>query len=190
MPAAARESHHAVRTFSAHRMAKQTCTHPQSASFDKHTVYQFSLAFQCLVNISVRGSEPIRSCVVQSGTLDVVGCILEAWLANKGFTVGPSKSATGMPRETREQHQARMDILRDQAQDATLRVDSTTPSHQSCPLCLCSSQHCTCDGHTIEISERASPDQPVQPFTWWCEESLDQQVHVSLVHSTVCLPSL
>ena len=27
------------------------------------------------------GSEPIYSCVVQAGTLEVVGCILQAWLA-------------------------------------------------------------------------------------------------------------
>ncbi|KAL0945235.1 hypothetical protein HGRIS_000748 [Hohenbuehelia grisea] len=83
----------------------QPTLNPQS--FDKHAAYRFSLAFQCLVNIGVRGSEPIRSRVVQAGTLDVVGCILEAWLANKGFAVGPSASATGMPRETREQRQAR-----------------------------------------------------------------------------------
>ncbi|KAF9460214.1 hypothetical protein BDZ94DRAFT_1266533 [Collybia nuda] len=76
-------------------------------SFDKQAAYRFSLAFQCVVNIGVRGSEPIRSRVVQAGTLDVVGCILEAWLANKGFAVGPSSSATGIPRETREQRQAR-----------------------------------------------------------------------------------
>jgi hypothetical protein len=78
-------------------------------SFDKQAAYRFSLAFQCVVNIGVRGSEPIRSRVVQAGTLDVVGCILEAWLANKGFAVGPSSSATGIPRETREQRQARRD---------------------------------------------------------------------------------
>jgi len=76
-------------------------------SFDKHAAYRFSLAFQCIVNIGVRGSEPIRSRVVQAGTLDVVGCILEAWLANKGFAVGPSSSVTGIPRETREQRQQR-----------------------------------------------------------------------------------
>ena len=57
-------------------------------SFDKHAAYRFSFAFQCVVNIGVRGSEPISSRVVQAGTLDVVGCILEAWLANKGFAVG------------------------------------------------------------------------------------------------------
>lgn len=79
------------------------------SSFDKQAAYRFSLAFQCVVNIGVRGSEPIRSRVVQAGTLDVVGCILEAWLANKGFAVGPSASATGLPRETREQRQARRD---------------------------------------------------------------------------------
>jgi len=75
--------------------------------FDKHAAYRFSLAFQCIVNIGVRGSELIRSRVVQAGTLDVVGCILESWLASKGFAVGPSSSATGMPRETREQRAAR-----------------------------------------------------------------------------------
>ena len=71
-------------------------------SYDKHAAYRFSLAFQCIVNIGVRGSEPIRSRVVQAGTLEVVGCILEAWLASKGFPVGPSVTANGMPRETRE----------------------------------------------------------------------------------------
>jgi hypothetical protein len=83
-------------------------------SFDKHAAYRFSLAFQCIVNIGVRGSEPIRSRVVQAGTLDVVGCILEAWLANKGFAVGPSSSATGIPRETREQRMARRMALAEQ----------------------------------------------------------------------------
>ena len=76
-------------------------------SYDKHAAYRFSLAFQCIVNIGVRGSEPIRSRVVQAGTLEVVGCILEAWLASKGFAVGPSVAANGMPRETREQRIAR-----------------------------------------------------------------------------------
>ncbi|KAJ2916089.1 hypothetical protein MD484_g4334, partial [Candolleomyces efflorescens] len=76
-------------------------------SFDKHAAYRFSLAFQCVVNIGVRGSEQIRTRVVQAGTLDVVGCVLEAWLASKGFAVGPSASVTGVPRETREQRNAR-----------------------------------------------------------------------------------
>ncbi|KAJ7278397.1 hypothetical protein C8J57DRAFT_1059903 [Mycena rebaudengoi] len=71
---------------------------PPAGQFDKHAAYRFSLAFQCVVNIGVRGSEPIRSRVVQAGTLDVVGCILEAWLAGRGFAVGPSTSATGLPR--------------------------------------------------------------------------------------------
>ena len=85
-------------------------------SFDKHAAYRFSLAFQCVVNIGVRGSEDIRGRVVQAGTLDVVGCILEAWLANKGFAVGPSTSATGMPRETREQRLARRQAQVEQRQ--------------------------------------------------------------------------
>ncbi|EJC97526.1 uncharacterized protein FOMMEDRAFT_171637 [Fomitiporia mediterranea MF3/22] len=74
-------------------------------SFDQHASYRFSLAFQCVVNIGVRGSESIRSRVVQAGTLEVVGYILEAWLASKGFAVGPSASASRIPRETRKQRQ-------------------------------------------------------------------------------------
>ena len=76
-------------------------------SFDKQAAYRFSLAFQSVVNIGVRGSEQIRGRVVQAGTLEVVGCILEAWLAGKGFAVGPNATAGGMHRETREQRLAR-----------------------------------------------------------------------------------
>ncbi|KAJ7278391.1 hypothetical protein C8J57DRAFT_1060013 [Mycena rebaudengoi] len=75
--------------------------------FDKHAAYRFSLAFQCVVNIGVSCSEPIRSRVVQADTLDMVGCILEAWLAGRGFAVGPSMSATGLPRKSREARAAR-----------------------------------------------------------------------------------
>ena len=76
-------------------------------SFDRYAAYRFSLAFQCVVNIGVRGSEPIRSRVVQAGTLEVVGCVLEAWLASKGFAVGPAANMSGLPRESREQRALR-----------------------------------------------------------------------------------
>ncbi|KAI1786604.1 hypothetical protein LXA43DRAFT_1064977 [Ganoderma leucocontextum] len=98
-------------------------SHPPNAvptllpkSYDKHAAYRFSLAFQCIVNIGVRGSEPIRSRVVQAGTLEVVGCILEAWLTSKGFPVGPTVAANGMPRETREQRAARRQAQIEQRQ--------------------------------------------------------------------------
>ncbi|TFK47886.1 hypothetical protein OE88DRAFT_1665581 [Heliocybe sulcata] len=99
------------------------------SSWDKHAAYRFSLAFQSLVNIGVRGSEHIRSRVVQAGTLDVVGMILEAWLVSKGFAVGPSSSATGMPRETREQRAARRAAVlesrqRDQVQLIQAQLES------------------------------------------------------------------
>ncbi|KIY69294.1 hypothetical protein CYLTODRAFT_372850 [Cylindrobasidium torrendii FP15055 ss-10] len=85
-------------------------------AFDKHAAYRFSLAFQCVVNIGVRGSEAIRCRVVQAGTLEVVGCILEAWLAKKGFALGPGPSASGAPRETREQRHARRQAMAEQRQ--------------------------------------------------------------------------
>ncbi|KAF6756926.1 hypothetical protein DFP72DRAFT_751044, partial [Ephemerocybe angulata] len=85
-------------------------------SFDKHAAYRFSLAFQCVVNVGVRGSEQIRTRVVQAGTLDVVGCVLEAWLASKGFAVGPTSSVSGAPRETKEQRMARKTAQLEQRQ--------------------------------------------------------------------------
>ncbi|KAH7325409.1 hypothetical protein B0J17DRAFT_232845 [Rhizoctonia solani] len=62
----------------------------------------FSLAFQCVVNIGVRGSEHIRRRVVQAGALGVVSCILAVWLKGKGFAIGPSATGSGAPRESRE----------------------------------------------------------------------------------------
>ncbi|KDQ15921.1 hypothetical protein BOTBODRAFT_173584 [Botryobasidium botryosum FD-172 SS1] len=76
-------------------------------SFDRGAADRFSLAFRCVVNIGVRGSEPIRSRVVQAGMLDVVGAVLEAWLLTKGFAIGPSATGSGAPRESREVRLAR-----------------------------------------------------------------------------------
>ncbi|KAF8510104.1 hypothetical protein JB92DRAFT_3119287 [Gautieria morchelliformis] len=81
--------------------------------FDCMATYRFSPTLQCIVNVGVRGSEPIPARIVQAGTLDVVGCMLEAWLASKGFAVAPSASASGMPRETRKQRHARRMALAD-----------------------------------------------------------------------------
>lgn len=85
-------------------------------SYDKHAAYRFSLALQSIVNIGIRGSEPIRSRIVQAGALEVVGCILESWLAHKGFAIGPSSSASGLPRESREHRLARRAALQEQRQ--------------------------------------------------------------------------
>lgn len=46
-----------------------------------------SLAFQCVVNIGVRGSEQIRTRVVQAGALDIVAQILETWLRQRGVAI-------------------------------------------------------------------------------------------------------
>jgi hypothetical protein len=46
--------------------------------------------------------------------LDVVGCILEVWLAVKGFAVSPSSSAPGMLRDMREQRLTRCQVASEQ----------------------------------------------------------------------------
>jgi len=90
------------------------CLNPKS--FNEQAAYRFSVAFQCVVNIGVRWSEPIQSRVFQAGTLEVIGCILEAWLTSKGFAIGPSSSASGMPRETRERRLAQRQTQAEQRQ--------------------------------------------------------------------------
>ncbi|KAF8596817.1 hypothetical protein BDV93DRAFT_479918 [Ceratobasidium sp. AG-I] len=100
----------------------------------------FSLAFQSVVNIGVRGSEHIRRRVVQAGALGVVSCILAVWLKGKGFAIGPSATGSGAPRESREvrvrrreealERQRAMDLARaleTAAADGTRRPAAPTP---------------------------------------------------------------
>lgn len=75
--------------------------------FDRAAAGRFSLAFKCVVNVGVRGSENIRSRVVQAGMLSVVGSVLEQWLLSKGFAVVPSSTGSGAPRENRQTRLAR-----------------------------------------------------------------------------------
>lgn len=46
----------------------------------KSLLFTYTLAFQCVVNIGVRGSETIRTRVVEAGALDVVVNVLERYL--------------------------------------------------------------------------------------------------------------
>lgn len=90
----------------------QNIHHPPPVSgrwqpFDRAAAHRFSLAFQCVVNVGVRGSESIRSRVVQAGMLSVVGSVLEQWLLSKGFAVVPSSTGSGAPRESRQVRHAR-----------------------------------------------------------------------------------
>lgn len=97
------------------------------ATWDKSAAFRFSLAFQCVVNIGVRGSENIRARVVQAGALDVVGCVLEGWLVSRGFSLtSNAHSGSGSAfhgtdgssrhRETREQRHARRQAQAEQRQ--------------------------------------------------------------------------
>ncbi|CDZ96538.1 Zinc finger, MYND-type [Phaffia rhodozyma] len=64
---------------------------------DRAIAYRFSLAFQCVSNIGVRGSEAIRTRVVQAGVLDIVAQVLEIWLKSKGMSIEAGSSGTGAP---------------------------------------------------------------------------------------------
>lgn len=62
------------------------CT-ARTINVDRAISLRHSLAFQCVVNIGVRGNEAIRTRVVQAGALDIVAQILESWLKKNGVAV-------------------------------------------------------------------------------------------------------
>ncbi|ODN83483.1 hypothetical protein, variant [Cryptococcus amylolentus CBS 6039] len=109
-----------------------------------------SLAFQCVVNVGVRGSENVRTRVVQSGTLDIVAQIIESWLKDHGISIhsGPLGSqaavdafATGVPlpgtdslrrKEKREGREERdRDRERERERDRGDRGERGERSHRS-----------------------------------------------------------
>ncbi|EJT49450.1 regulation of budding-related protein [Trichosporon asahii var. asahii CBS 2479] len=65
------------------------CT-ARTINVDHAISLRHSLAFQCVVNIGVRGNEAIRSRVVQAGALDIVAQILESWLKKNGIAIHSS----------------------------------------------------------------------------------------------------
>ncbi|KAF8752611.1 MYND finger [Rhizoctonia solani] len=100
------------------------------------------LAFQCVVNIGVRGSEHIRRRVVQAGALGVVSCILAVWLKGKGFALGkhigltarndairPSATGSGAPRECREVRVRRREEALERQRALDLPAPSSTQPH-------------------------------------------------------------
>lgn len=59
-------------------------------NMDRQIALRHSLAFQCIVNIGVRGSEAVRTRVVQSGSLDLIANVLEEWLSGHKILIEPS----------------------------------------------------------------------------------------------------
>lgn len=62
----------------------------------KEVLFTYTLAFQCIVNIGVRGSELIRTRVVEAGALDVVVMVLERYLER----VSPSTTSSSFTSST------------------------------------------------------------------------------------------
>ncbi|KAI8381467.1 uncharacterized protein BYT42DRAFT_613243 [Radiomyces spectabilis] len=53
---------------------------PQHQYTDRRSLWKWSLAFQCIVNVGVRGTEQIRTKVVEAGTIPIVLRVLENFL--------------------------------------------------------------------------------------------------------------
>lgn len=73
---------------------------------DRHSMWKWSLAFQSVVNVGVRGTEAIRSRVVETGTVHVVLAILENFLRALEHTRAASNMVTeDDPERTKQQQQ-------------------------------------------------------------------------------------
>ena len=126
--------------------------------FDRAAASRFSLAFKCVVNVGVRGSENIRSRVVQAGMLSVVGSVLEQWLLSKGFAVVPSSTGSGAPRENRQARLARRQELErrqmQQQQQAQLaEVSQVLQRQTSVPAISASSSTSSTFATTVSAEE-------------------------------------
>ncbi|ORY99928.1 hypothetical protein BCR43DRAFT_484560 [Syncephalastrum racemosum] len=78
------------------RLVKILSTCQQS---DRHSLWKWSLAFQCVVNVGVRGTEAIRSRVVETGAVHVVLAVLE------NFLRALEQAKTDKEQENRKQQQ-------------------------------------------------------------------------------------
>ena len=86
---------------------------------DREAAQRFSLAFQSIVNIGVRGSEAVRTRVVQAGTLEVVAALLETWLLAKGFPLAlpPRRQKKKQSNTPRPQPETILVVEDDQSQE-------------------------------------------------------------------------
>ncbi|GAA5928451.1 hypothetical protein JCM1841_005677 [Sporobolomyces salmonicolor] len=103
----------------------------------RHLLYTYTLAFQCIVNIGVRGSEAIRTRVVEAGALDVVVHVLERYLEEM------ERKRVRNQLEWNKQEQARlaqMDVAmsgpgeereRDADEQTVIIVDTSSPTTTS-----------------------------------------------------------
>jgi hypothetical protein len=67
---------------------------------ERLAVHRLSLAFRCLVNLGVRGTETVRMRLQEAGCHKVVQQMLEKWMIGKGFFEDaqyPSELAHGPP---------------------------------------------------------------------------------------------
>ncbi|KAH8109689.1 hypothetical protein DFH11DRAFT_1730944 [Phellopilus nigrolimitatus] len=100
---------------------------------------------------------PLTSTPHTAGTLELVGCGLEAWLTSKGFAVGSSASASGIPRESREQR-----LLRRQQQLARASTRTCPPSRSRTVLRNCRGTNIvTSDAETTVSTDTSANATPL-----------------------------
>ncbi|KAI8979978.1 hypothetical protein BDB01DRAFT_798330 [Pilobolus umbonatus] len=58
---------------------------PAERQTDKHSLWKWSLAFQCVCNIGIRGTEHLRLRVIEAGILPIVVKVLEVFIQRLGL---------------------------------------------------------------------------------------------------------
>lgn len=98
-----------------------TCQHT-----DRHSLWKWSLAFQCVVNVGVRGTEAIRSRVVETGAVQVVLSILENFL----HALEQTRNGSEQERNSQQQQQQQQQPI-SPSSNVSLTTTTTVPPTQS-----------------------------------------------------------
>lgn len=101
-----------------------TCQHT-----DRHSLWKWSLAFQCVVNVGVRGTEAIRSRVVETGAVQVVLSILENFL--HALEQARNESEQERNHQQQQQHQQQQSIPPSSNVSLTAAAATMLPPTQS-----------------------------------------------------------
>jgi hypothetical protein len=142
-----------------------TCQHT-----DKHSLWKWSLAFQCVVNVGVRGTEAIRSRVVEAGAIHVVLAILQNFI-DAVDKAKIEKDQERKQQQTNHHHQQQQHQLQ---YNPTNDINATSTSATALSLPTMASTTVK-----VEMSNLQNNDSPSQLY---------QHTHVNSLNSLFVIP--
>lgn len=142
-----------------------TCQHT-----DKHSLWKWSLAFQCVVNVGVRGTETIRTRVVEAGAVHVVLAILQNFIE----ALDKAKIEKDQERKQQQQQQHHHHHHQQLQYNPTNNINATSTSTTALSLPTMASS-----AVKVEMSNLQNNESPSQLY---------HHTHVSSSNSLFAIP--